>query len=70
MDLRNPWIALRKAWIHALYDDPWIACSIHGLRSAKGAKLGIVQNMDWPKLKCGYNSVVPLPSFIVFMKFC
>ena len=50
MDFRNPWIALRKAWIHALYDDPLIACSIHGLHSVKGAKLGFAQNMDWPKL--------------------
>ena len=40
-DLRNP-------WIHALYDDPWIAYPIHGLHSAKGAKLGFAQNMDWP----------------------
>ena len=56
MDLHNPWIALRKAWIHVLYNDPWIACSIHGLHSAKGAKLGFAQ-MDQPTVHCknGYN---------------
>ena len=45
MDLRNPWIVQRKALIHALYDDSWIVCSIHGLHSAKGAKLGFAQSM-------------------------
>ena len=68
--MRKAWISLRKVWIHALYDDPWIACSIHGLRSAKGAKLGFAQNMDWYKLKRGYDSIAPLPSFVVSMKFC
>ena len=47
MDLHNLWIVLREAWIHALYDNPWITCSIHELHSAKGAKLGFAQNMDW-----------------------
>ena len=28
MDLHNPWIALRKAWIHALYDNPWIGLHV------------------------------------------
>ena len=28
--LDNPWIALLKAWIHALSNNPWIARSIHG----------------------------------------
>ena len=72
MDLCNPWIVLHKEWIHDLYDDPWIACSIHGLLSAKGAKLGFAQNMDWPKLhvKRGYVSIAPLPSFVFSMKFC
>ena len=41
-------ILLHKAWIHTLYDDPWIACSIHGLHSGKGAKLRFAHNMDWP----------------------
>ena len=54
---------MRKAWIHTLYDDPWIV-------SSKDAKLGFVQNMDWPKLKRGYESVTPLPSFVFSMKFC
>ena len=36
MDLRNPRITLRKAWIHALCNNPWIACSIHRLPCPKG----------------------------------
>ena len=38
MDLRNPWIALHEAWIRALRDDPWIVCSIRGLRNSVCAK--------------------------------
>ena len=38
MDLRNLWIALREAWIHALRDDPWIVCSIRGLHNSLCAK--------------------------------
>ena len=38
MDLRNPRIALREAWIRALHDDPWIVCSIRGLRNSQCAK--------------------------------
>ena len=31
LHVRNPWIALCKAWIHALYNDAWITWVIHGL---------------------------------------
>ena len=91
MDLRNPRIALRKAWIHALrgqsmdcllnpwiaqcerrkawicaihglrcakhgstvcLGNPWIVCSIHGLRSVKGAKHGYVLFTTNHGLRC------------------
>ena len=49
MDLDNPWIALRKARIRALHDDPRIACSIHGSCKSKGTKHGFGQSMDLAK---------------------
>ena len=58
---------MRKAWICAIHG---LRCAKYGLCGAKGAKLEFVQNMDWPKLKCGYDSIAPLPSFVVSMKFC
>ena len=27
VDPDNPWIALRKLWIHALRNNPWIVCA-------------------------------------------
>ena len=27
VDRDNPWIALRKPWIHALQNNPWIVCA-------------------------------------------
>ena len=45
MEQDNPWIALLKAWIRALRDDPWIACPIHGSRN-EGTKHGSGQTMD------------------------
>ena len=27
VDRDNPWIALRKPWIHALRNNPWIVCA-------------------------------------------
>ena len=44
MDLRNPWIALREAWICALHDDPWIVHSIRGLRNSLCAKYRFVSD--------------------------
>ena len=46
MDLDNLRIALRKACICALRDDPQIACSIRGSLKSKGAKHGFGQTMD------------------------
>ena len=46
---------LRKAWLHAFYDDPWI------VRKAQSSNLC----KTWIALtKSGYDSIAPLPSFI------
>jgi len=50
MDSGNPRIALRKAWIHAMRNNPWIARSIRGSRKAKGAKYGFEDN-PWTGLR-------------------
>ena len=44
----HPWIALHKAWIHALHDDLRIACSNHGLRKTNGESLEFAQTMNFP----------------------
>ena len=44
MDLRNPWIALRKPWIRTLRDNPWISCAIQGSRVSKGAEFKFADN--------------------------
>ena len=31
MNLRNPWIVLRKVMIDILRNKPWIICAFHGL---------------------------------------
>ena len=31
---------LRKVWIQASHNNPWIFCSFHGVRRPKGAKRG------------------------------
>ena len=46
----NPWIALLKAWICALCDNPRIVRSIRGSRN-EGAKYGSSQTMDLRSLE-------------------
>ena len=46
MDLYNPWIALHKAWIHVLHDNPQFTCSNCGLCSVNNTKHGFAQSMD------------------------
>ena len=41
----NPWIAMLKAWIRALHDNPWIVRSIRGSRNER-IKYGSSQTMD------------------------
>ena len=48
MDLCNPRIALRKAWIQALRDDPWIVRSIRGLHNSQCAKCRFASDQPAP----------------------
>ena len=41
MNLRNPWIVLRKVMIDTLRNKPWIICAFHGLST-----LLFAQSMD------------------------
>ena len=41
MDLRNPWIVLRKVAINILHNKVWICCAFHGLSGRY-----IAQSMD------------------------
>ena len=63
MDFDNLRIALRKARICALHDDPRIVCSIRGSRKSKGVKHGFGQTMDssWKILYTVIGSMVLLP---------
>ena len=48
---------MHKAWIDALYNDPWIACSIHGLHSVKGPiKFWLWQHRTSPILHLFHKS--------------
>ena len=49
MDLDNPWIVPLKAWIHALSNNPWIACSIHGLPAWRAQSMDL--DNPWIDLK-------------------
>ena len=46
MDRDNPWIALPKVWIRALRNNPWIVCSIHGLRKRGTRSMYLGQTID------------------------
>ena len=60
MDLRNPWIVLRKILIDTLHNKVWICCAFHGLPSY------YAQSMDL------HNPRIVLPLFMMYIcqAFC